>query len=206
MLTIYGSPRTSAGRCFLVLEEIGLPYDVHTLDMMEKREHKSPEYLALNPNGKVPCLRDGEFVLWESTAINYYLAEKYKIDLLGQTPEEKALVQQWTMWSQLELQPPLIDLLIQLMFVPEANRDQAIITKSREAIPTKLKILDQALADKTHLIGAAVTLADLNMASVVNTAANLKLELSAYPQLSAWFERMKARPAFQKLMKLRQPS
>lgn len=204
MITIYGSPRTSAGRCFWMLEEIGQPYEPRALDMMEKREHKSPAYLRLNPNGKVPCLVEGDFNLWESTAINHYLAEKYRPELLGRDARERALVQQWTTWSMVELQPPMIDIIIQNVFLPEAQRDAAVVARAQEKIPGLLKILDQALVDRTYLVGETFTLADLNAASVAHIANMLKIPLDAYAHLGAWLGRLQQRPAYRKLMELRQ--
>ncbi len=82
MITIYGSPRSSSGRCFWCLEEVGETYNAKPLNFKEK-EHKSPAYLKINPNGKAPTLTDDDFVIWESIAINFYLAETYKPELLG---------------------------------------------------------------------------------------------------------------------------
>src|SRR5687767_5881522 len=112
MIKIYGSPHSSGGRCYWTLEELGLSYERVKIDMRSK-EHKSPSYLNLNPNGKVPVMVDDDFVLWESAAINSYLAEKHRPELLGRTLQERALVQQWTLWAMVDLQPPHVDLLIQ---------------------------------------------------------------------------------------------
>ncbi len=90
MITLYGPARSSAGRCFWLLEELGLSYENKPVDMM-KKEHKSDWFLKVNPNGKVPALVDGNTTLFESMAINYYLAEKYKPEFLGKTVEEKGI-------------------------------------------------------------------------------------------------------------------
>ena len=103
----------------------------------------------------------------------------------------------------LELQTPMIDLFIQMVFVPEAKRDSNIIAKSKEKIPPLLKILDNALMGKDYLAGPTYTLADLNVASVVAIAPVLQFPLTPYTGISAWMEKIKARPAFQKVAKLR---
>lgn len=203
MIKLYGAPRTSAGRCYWMLEELGLPYETVPLDMMQAREHKSPAFLKLNPNGKVPVLIDGDFKIWESMAINTYLVEKTKSPLGGTTPEEKGLIQQWSYWSILELQRPAVDCLIQEMFVPAEKKDVAIIQKSKEVILNLLPILNESLSDRTFLVGGRFTMADLNVASVVNVCRGLKIELSAWPNVQRWFSAISDRPAFQKLMKLR---
>lgn len=203
MIQIYGSPRTSAGRCYLMLEEVGVPYEAKALDMFEKREHKSPDYLKLNPNGKVPVLVDGDFVLWESIAINSYLAERYKPELLGHGAQEAAHVQQWSLWGLVELQPPLVDLIIQTMFVPEPTRDAKLIEKARVSVPPMLKVLDDHLNGKTQLVANRLTVADFNVASVANIAYAMKIDLSGYPHLTAWMGALKQRPSFKKFVELR---
>lgn len=203
MIKIYGSPRSSASRCYFLMEEIGLPYENVPLDMMNLREHKAAEYLRLNPNGKVPCLVDGDFVIWESLAINFYLAEKYKPELLGSDPQEKGLIHQWSLWGLTELQPPLIDMFIQLMFTPEDKRDPNVMKKAQDKLPIVFAILDRALTGKRHIVGDRFTLADLNLASVVNIASAVQVSLEPYPAIVAWNARIWERPAFQKLMKAR---
>lgn len=203
MIKIYGSPRSSSGRCYLMLEEIGVPYKAVPLDMMEKREHKSEAYLKLNPNGKVPCLIDEDFVIWESMAINFYLAEKYKPELLGKTPQEKGHVLQWSTWSQVELQPPMVDILIQMWFTPEDKRNMSIVSQAQDKIPPMMQILDKALAGKSYLVGEKFTLADINVSSVVNIALGLKFPLDGYENINFWMNRIKERPSFQKFLDLR---
>ncbi len=205
MIQIYGSPRTSAGRCYLLLEELGISYQEVPIDMMGKEEHKGEAFLKLNPNGKVPCLVDDGFVLWESLAINSYLTEKYNPALLGSNLQEKALVQQWSIWALGDLQAPMVDILIQLFFVPEEKRDQALIKKSEEKIPGLLQILDQSLKNKDFILGSKISLADINLASVINITSSLKLDVTPYPELNLWFSRMKSRPSFQKFLESRKP-
>lgn len=204
MIRIYGSPRTSAGRCYFLLEELGLPYEVMPLDMMGKREHKGETFLQLNPNGKVPCLIDGDYVIWESMAINWYLADKHRPELLGSTPEERGLVQQWTFWSMTELQPPLVDMIIQLVFTPEEKRDLQAVAKAKNKVPPLLRIFNEAVKGKAYILGEKFSLADLNVASVVNIAAALGITVDELPQLHSWFSRIKERPSFKKLMEKRQ--
>jgi glutathione S-transferase len=203
MIQIYGSPRSSAGRCFLMLEECGLPYEVMPLDMMGKKEHKSEQFLKLNPNGKVPCLVDNGFVLWESAAIVHYLAEKCKPSMLGTTPQDKALVNQWSFWSMTEAQPPLVDILIQRVFVPEGKRDLALIARREQQVPVLFEVLEKALTKKKYLVGESYSVADVMVGSVMNFAMGLQLDLSQYPNIKSWLTEMKSRPAWMKFAELR---
>lgn len=201
MIKIYGSPKSSAGRVFWMLEELNLPYEAVKINMREK-EHKSETYLKLNPNGKVPCLTEGEFVIWESVAINNYLAEKYAPQLLGTTPETRGLAQQWSLWAMLELQKPIIDIFIQKVFVPEERRDLALIERSEKACPPLFKILDNTLSSRKYLAGEDFTVADLNMASVVAIAKPIQMDISAYKNINAWMDALSQRPSFKKYIKL----
>lgn len=203
MIKIYGSPRSSAGRVYWMLEELGVAYESVKINMREK-EHKGEAYLKLNPNGKVPCLTDGDFVIWESPAINNYLADKYRPELLGKTPETRGLVQQWNFWSMLELQKPLIDIFIQKVFVPEEKRDQSVIEKAQKNCQPLLATLDSALSKSKYLVGDVFTVADLNMASVVNITTSIQMDISAYKNIRSWLNNIMERPAFQKYIKIEQ--
>lgn len=201
MIKIYGSPKSSAGRVYWMLEELGLNYEPVKINMREK-EHKSEAFLKLNPNGKIPCLTDGDFVIWESTAINHYLAEKYSPELLGSTPETRGLVQQWNIWSMIELQKPIIDILIQKVFVPEDKRDHTLIEKSQKSCGPLLTILDTALSNKKYLTGDTFNVADLNMASVVSIASAIEMDISSFKNIKSWMGNIMERPAFQKSSKI----
>lgn len=202
MITLYGSPRSSAGRCLWTLEETGVPYEMKEVDMRNK-EHKSPEFLKINPNGKVPALADGELVLFESMAINFYLAEAYKKELLGSTAAEKGLVHQWSFWASSELQGPIIEVFIQKVFVPEDKRDNDVIESNMKKLPDLFNVLDSALAGKKYLVGNQFSLADLNTASVASISMAIGLDMSPYKNIMSWMGAISDRPAFQKYMALR---
>ncbi len=201
MLNIYGSPRSSSGRCFWCLEEIGEKYHYKPLNFKEK-EHKSPEYLKINPNGKAPTLTDGDFVIWESIAINFYLAETYKPELLGTDNKQRGLVHQWSFWGIAELQPPIINSFIQLVFVPKERRDNQVIEKATAKIPGLLKVLNDALEGKNYLVGDNFTLADLNVASIAAVCSEIKFDLTAYKNIQTWLTQISERSAFKKYQKL----
>ena len=201
MLTIYGSPRSSSGRCFWCLEEIEKTYNVSPINFKEK-EHKSTSYLKINPNGKTPTLTDDDFVIWESIAINFYLAETYKTELLGIDNKQHGLVQQWSLWGIGELQPPIIDVFIQLVFVPEERRNNEVIEKAMAKIPGLLVVLNDALEGKNNLVGDKFTLADLNVASVASLCSEIKFSLTSYKNIQIWLTKISERPAFRKYQKL----
>lgn len=202
MITLYGSPRSSAGRCLWTLEETGVPYNIKDVDMRNK-EHKSADFMRINPNGKVPAMVDGDVTLFESMAINFYLADAYKKELLGSTPAERGLVHQWSFWASSELQDPIIQVFIQKVFVPEDKRDLKVIEDNLKKLPELLSVLNSSLEAKNYLAGNQFTLADLNTASVVGICHAIGENLSAYPNIQTWLGAIADRPAFQKYQTLR---
>ncbi len=201
MIKVYGSPHSSAGRCFWMLEEAGLKYERQPLDM-KNGEHKLPEFLKLNPNGKVPCLIDGDFIIWESMAINSYLAEKYKPELIPSTAESRAHMQQWSYWAALEMQPPLIDIFIQKVFVPEDKRNHQVIEKATQVVPLKLEILNNHLKKSKYVVGDQFSLADINVGSVANLANAIEFDLKPYGEIMRWLQFLKERSAYKKATQL----
>jgi glutathione S-transferase len=201
MITIYGSPKTSAGRCFWCLEEVGAEYTNKTINFKEQ-EHKSEEFLKVNPNGKIPALVDGDYTIWESMAINFYLADAYKPSLLGKDAKERGIVHQWSLWAIADLQGPLIDIFIQLIFVPEEKRSEAVIAKASKKLPALLETLDQNLKKNQFLLGNNFSLADLNVSSVVTITEAIKYSLDGYPNIISWLGRLSERSAYRKYQDL----
>ncbi len=196
MITLYGSANSSAGRCVWLLEELNVPYEQKELNM-KAREQKSPWFLKLNPNGKVPVLVDGEFVLWESQAINQYLAEKYKPELLGRTLEDKANISKWIWWSTLHVQK-YFDTILYFVLFNVGSKDVAI--KAGEDVKPFLTILNDHLEKRDFMVGTEFTLADLSVAAVINTGFGLEYDFTPYPSIVAWMGRMKTRPAMISLL------
>jgi glutathione S-transferase len=202
MIQIYGQVKSSAGRCFWLLEELGLPYEQKNVDFSLK-EHKSDWFLKINPNGKVPAMVDGNFTLFESMAINYYLTEKYKPSFMGNTIEEKAMTHQWSFWAISELQAPFVEILIQKVFIPEERRNYKIIEDNEKMLTDLVAVFDNSLNNKKFINGNEFTLADLNVASVVSIAHAINFSLEKYHNINKWFSAISERPSFQKYMNLR---
>lgn len=179
MLKLYGGARSRASIVQWYLEELGVPYEFVLLDM-QAGEHHQPEFLAINPMGKVPAIVDGDFQLWESGAILFYLAQKY-----GKMPdslEEQAKINQWILFGNATLGPGI--------FV-EASRE-------RET-PKLLTPLNQILEKQPFLLGDELTAADVAVGSILAyIPMMLKLDLSEYPAVVDYIKRISERPAFQK--------
>lgn len=180
MLKLYGGARSRASIVQWYLEELGVPYEFVMLDM-QAGEHRQPEFLAINPIGKVPAIVDGDFKLWESGAILLYLDEKY-----GKTPtsvEQRAELAQWVLFANATLGPGI--------FV-EANRDREM--------PLLMTALNQIFERQPFLLGQ-FSVADVAVGSILNyIPILLKLDLSEYPAVVNYIKQMAERPAFQKAM------
>jgi len=164
MLQLYGNPRSRAMRCLWMLEEMGKPYQ-----LIEKSTRaddlQSAEYLRLNPNARIPTLVDGDLVLWESMAINLYLAQKYEGPMHCAGPEVLGLAAQWSFWAMLEMEELLLDLLQHRAMLPEFARDASYAERDELLLKKPLGVLNDALAGRDYLVGNSFTVADLNVAS-----------------------------------------
>ncbi|HKA29898.1 MAG TPA: glutathione S-transferase N-terminal domain-containing protein, partial [Candidatus Binatia bacterium] len=110
MLKLYGVPRSRAMRSLWMLEELGLPYENVKVDFITGT--KASGFKELNPNGHIPVLQDGDLVLWESLAINLYLARKYDKGLWPKTVEDEGRAYQWSLWAMTEAEEPLLTALL----------------------------------------------------------------------------------------------
>jgi len=197
MIKIYGQALSRAPRCTWALEEMGVPYELVPVNPMAG-EGQRPEYLAINPNGKVPAMVDGDLKLFESMAINLYLARKYGKGLWPASDADQARVTQWSFWGMTEIEPPLIMLIVQKMMPGEGGPDQKRIEEAMNMVPRPLKVLDAHLADRQYLLGDKFTIADLNLASVFSIAPFVGLEFPEYPKVEAWLKRCFGREGFRR--------
>jgi glutathione S-transferase len=147
MIKLYGIPMSRAGRSLWALEEVGVEYENVPIHFVG--DVKKPEYLAINPNGRIPALVDGDVTLFESMAINLYLAKKYDGGLQPKTLEDEARAVQWSFWGMTELESHLIQMLLNRVMLPEDQRDPAKDRAAVDAIQAPLRVLDRALADRS---------------------------------------------------------
>ena len=193
MIKIYGVPRSRTMRPLWMLEELGVPYENVKVSFIE--EVKKPDFLRLNPNGHIPVLQDGELVLWESMAINLYLARKYDKGLWPKTVEGEGRAYQWSLWAMTELEDPVLTALLHRMFLPADQRDPKKADDAAERFKKPLGVLDGALAGRPYLLGEGFSVADLNVASVMAWAPLGGLDLGSGSNAQAWMGRCTGRPA-----------
>ena len=195
MLQLYGNTRSRAMRCLWMLEEIGKPYQ-----LIEKSTRaddlQSDEYLRLNPNARIPTLVDGDLVLWESMAINLYLAQKYEGPMHCARPEVLGLAAQWSFWAMLETEALLLDLLQHRAVLPEFARDASYAERDELLLKKPLGVLNDTLARRNYLVSNTFSVADLNVASILVWGKMARLNLSSHPEVARWFDTCLVRPAY----------
>jgi glutathione S-transferase len=209
MLTLYGVYRSRASRIIWLCNELGVSFK-HVPVIQRYRfkgeppagtiHTKSPEFLAVNPNGHIPSIDDDGLVLHESLAINLYLARKHGGPLAAATPAEDGLVTMWTLWAAAEVEPHSILVLYHMAMRPMEERDPRIAAAAVEALKAPFAVLDKELAKTGFLVGGRFTVADINVAEVLRYALPAKELWAAAPNVSAWLKACHARPAYQAMM------
>ena len=197
-MKLYYSPQTRAGRPRWLLEEIGAPYELVSLDM-QKGEHKAPDYMKIHPHGAVPALVDGDLALFESAAICMYLADKFPDKKLAPplgTPA-RGLYYQWMLYSMATLEPPVLDVFLHTVMLPEAERSPAVVEKARATFANVAGVLSNALTGRTFILGEQFSAADVMIGSTLAWAGFMGL-LSNHPTLQAYAKRLSERPAFER--------
>jgi glutathione S-transferase len=193
-LKLYGGAKNRGRRCYWLAKELGLEIEAVEIDL-KCGEHRSPEFLKLNPNGQVPVLDDDGFILYESLAINLYLAKKTGGPLAAASPEEEALMIQWSFWVANEIERLLIDVLEHRMMLPETERNPALAEAAWDQLQKPLGILETVLTDRDYLVGNRFTVADLNVSIVMSLINRLQLDITRYPNVRAWLDTCLGRPA-----------
>lgn len=199
MLKIWGRANSSnVQKVLWCCAELGLDYE--RIDAgLAFGVVDQPDYLALNPNGRVPTIEDDGFVLWESNAILRYLAGKYGGDSLWpDDPRTRADADRWMDWQTTGFWPALTPAFFGLVRTPEEQRDGAAIQASVDATTVFAKILDGQLAGKDFVVGATFTLADVALGIVANRWFTLAIERPALANLEAWYGRLNERAGFRK--------
>lgn len=196
-ITLYGR-RTSNNvqKVLWTLGEIGRPFE-HVEVGGRFGGLDTAEFRALNPNGKVPVLRDGDLVMWESNAIVRYLAAEYAAgSLFPATPRERAACDQWTDWCATTFQPAWIGVFWNLVRTPEAERDADAIARGIERTELCLAILDGQLARTAWLAGSRMSYADIIAGDAMFRWTTMPIERQAHPHVERWHRQLRERPAF----------
>ncbi len=219
MITLYGVARSRASRPLWLLHEIGADYahvpviqayrlkDAHAADA--PLNTGSPDYLAVNPQGQIPCLTDGHVTLTESMAITLYLAATSGGDLGPRDAGEAALMAQWALHAVSAVETPALEIMLtQTNGGGNTPEGQGAIAIAAERLRRPLARLEAHLAQHRYLVGGRFTVADINTAECVRYAQAHVGLMAEFPVLSAWLTGLQARPAFQAMwaMRLAEPA
>jgi glutathione S-transferase len=198
MLKLYHSPQSRSVRARWLLEELGVPYELATLDL-RKGEQKAPAYMKVHPHGAVPALVDGDLQLFESAAICAYLADKFPEKRLAPPlgTAARGLYYQWMVYAIATVEPPVIDVFMHTAMLPETERKPAVIEAARKKFADVATVLEQALGTRPFLLGDQFTAADVMIGSTLGWAQMLGL-LEGRKTLQQYVQRLSERPALQK--------
>ena len=206
----WGSGSPFAWRVMLMLEVKGLSYESKLLEF-SKGDHKAPAYLKLNPRGKVPTLKDGDFVLYESLAIMSYLDRKYPDPpLFGKTPEETGLI-----WRELAESESYVisagDKIVRPIFFGKGLEKVEEIQEAAQTLRNELKLMDDRLAGSQWLVGSNISAADIGVFPLIqlilraaskDAARPLNLGFlplaQRFPNIARWVQRIEALPNYQR--------
>jgi glutathione S-transferase len=191
-MKLYGFPPTRSIRVLWMLRELGVDYEFINVNLVTGENHR-PEFLGLNPAGKVPVLVDGDFVLTESVAIVLYLAEKYADQgLLPPTLEGRARVNHWLLFTATELEQPLWRIARHTSIYAKEKRLPSEVALARQDFQDMAPVMEEHLRGRQFLVGESVTAADLVAAYTLDWANEVHL-LDASPGLRGYMDRMYAR-------------
>lgn len=199
MIKLYHAPMTRSVRVRWLLEELGLEYELVTLDFFGG-DLKKPAFLSKNPLGRVPAIEDGDVVMFESGAIVEYLLEKYGKGRLAPAPgtPKRPEFLQWVHWSEATAMPPVSEFFQNSMIKPEDKRIPQVVPEAVEKIGEWLAVLDRHLAGRDYLLGDDFSAADIMLAYTIGGANFAGLLDHRFPNVQAYQARLSERPAGQK--------
>ncbi len=197
MLKIFGRKTSSnVQKVLWCCGEIGLPFEREDIGG-EFGKNKSPEYLALNPNGLVPTIDEGGFVLWESNAIVRYLAAKHAVGTLCPIDlQRRADAERWMDWQQTTLGPPMGILFRGLLKTPPDAIESGEIERARQKAAAAFAILETQLAEQPYVAGPELTIGDIALGYAPHRWFKLPVERRDLPNVKGWYARLCERPAY----------
>jgi glutathione S-transferase len=197
-------PSPRAFKVMAVANHLGLDWTLRPVDLV-KGEQKAAEYAALNPNMRMPTLKDGDYVLWESAAILQYLAgKKPQSGLLPTDDTGRINVTRWQFWDACHWDPScaifLFENLVKSVILKAGEPDQAALAKGAELFHRSAKVLDDQLKRNKYVAGDRLTLADFAIGAPLHYAAQVRLPLEPYAEITRWYGTVRSLPAWQKTL------
>ncbi|MBH1958388.1 MAG: glutathione S-transferase family protein [Burkholderiales bacterium] len=199
-LKIYGTAASRAARPLWVAHELGLAYEHIALPYLGGAT-RTPEFLKVNPNGRIPVVDDGGVLVWESMACTLYLAERFMsrdgLSLAAQTHAERAEILRWSFWVVTECEKEALAFLMHRFLMPAERRKPQLAEDALRHLNGPLRILDEHLQNRPWLAGERFTVADVCVASVVAWVQGATELMAQCPRVREWLQRCLARPAYQ---------
>ena len=205
MVKLYGQYRSRAFRVAWLCKESNIPYEhINTTVNVEGATCKTPDYVKLNPNARVPTIDDDGFVMWESAAINLYLAEKYRSPLWPADMKGKGRMLQWALFIANDVEPNMVTVMQHRVMFPPEKRNVALADEADARLQPRLKVLDEHLAKNKFFGGDKWDMADFMVASVCYSFTVMKYDLSKYPHFDKWLRASLERPKAKEARALRE--
>jgi glutathione S-transferase len=196
-IKLYDGQRSpNARKVRLLCAELGINVDKVAPDF-RKGELRTPEFLALNPNGKIPVIEDDGFVIWESGAILKYLAKKRpEAGLIPLDPKGLAKLDQWMFWWSAHVEPAFLTIVVEKLvkpFLGQPGNDEKLIGEATAQLGRFLPVLENEARNRNFLLGELCVF-DFQAAPWLETASAMGIDMEPYPNLRAWLERMQQKP------------
>jgi len=206
MLKLYGQYRSRAFRVAWLCKETNIPYEHQNVTInVEGATCKEPWFAAINPNKRVPAIDDDGLVMWESAAINLYLAEKYKSPLWPKDAAGKARMLQWAFYIANDVETPAVTLQRHRHMLPPEKRDEKLAQEAEQLILPKMQVMEDHIAKNGYFSGKEWGMADFMVASVCYAMWFNKFPLlEKFPRFKAWLDASVNRPAAKEARKLRE--
>lgn len=197
-LTFYYSPHSSASPVHWTLEELGIPYEKVQIDL-KANQQKQPEFLKVNPNGRVPVLVHDGVVIFESAAIQLYLGETFGVakGLYPAPGPKRGEAMKWIIWTNVTLGDALGRMGRNIgEWAPADERNAKAGASAKAEVEGCLRIVEDALSGKEFLVGNSVSIADMHLASWLAYVQMMKVNLAPFPNINAWSSRVTSRPSY----------
>ena len=198
MLKLHFAPNSRAVRSLWLLEELGLEYELNRMDFHPK-DLKSDAHRARHPLGRIPVLEDGDITLWESGAIAEYILERHKNG--GLKPSSDApnypIYLQWFHYCEGMVMPPINTIVVQTILLPPERRDETALGQAQRLLARAVQPVEDDMVGKDYLAGE-FTAADTMLGHAIMMSQRMGIVTEDHPNLTAYIERLKARPALQK--------
>lgn len=199
MKLYYFPPSPNSRKAQAVAVHLGLSIELE-LTNLQQSQQRTEDFLTLNPTGRIPVLQDGDFVLWESTAIMQYLASQISTPLWPDDAKRRADIMRWQSWQlahwSRSTQPIQFERFVKKV-LELGDPDPQVLEQATENFHREAAVLDAHLADKDYLVDNTLTLADFSVASDLTYATIAQFPLEKYDHIRAWYGRIEALPAWQ---------